>query len=288
MEYSYSHRFLQVVNELFPSTIQGNSTVGELERGILFIRSNKNEFDNNENIKLDNTDSVNNVAVSTLSHDVAIFDSDNEAHARILHDLLDILDNNLGSTYEKVSEDIYENNLPWKVNKMREMETENLIYVYYYSKVERKIVLYMSFMLTEEMNVSKFDSIEKVIYLYEIQIIQNFRRFGLGKLLLGYLFRSAQRYNSKIIEEDTNEIEEKIAKSYQINSIALTVFSNNDQALKFYENLGFKLTADSPIDKVVIPISRRTRKKNIATKEEQEKIKPIYYLLYCPVSNSMT
>lgn len=288
MDNTYFYEFLKIVLDNLPLTIQKDILDEELERNVLFIKSKEVREDSQENgtlkeVGLKDEGLGNNIS----NYEQNRFNPSSVAHTKLLNDLLDLLDDNLGSTYRKVSEDIYDNKLSWKANKLNEMQTENLIYVYYYSKNKKKIILYMSFMLTEEFNVSQLNCNENVIYLYEIQIMKNYHCFGLGTLMMEYIFQVGKNFNQKVFRNMHDSIKiEKDEQKNGINSIALTVFADNNNALKFYKKLGFKLTIDSPIDEIVHVRKRTRMQKTSSTVNDKEKrIKPIYYLLYCPLPN---
>lgn len=228
---------------------------------------------------------------------------DNGSCETILNQLLEILDINLGSTYEQVSKIIYENKLPWKSNKRDEMLSGNLIYIVYgvekededeeedENKGKYEPEMYLSFMLTEEIDISKIDKIELVIYLYEIQLLPNLRGQGIGQMMMQYLKEVSIRYNEmELREKENNSHNNNDYNREKISSIALTVFSSNEPAFKFYTKLGFKFTAGSPRDEKIVSIANRTRRRvtrNISSSNTNANkgyriIKPIYYLLYLP------
>ncbi|XP_039289471.1 N-alpha-acetyltransferase 40 [Nilaparvata lugens] len=67
---------------------------------------------------------------------------------------------------------------------------------------------------------------EPVLYCYEIQLEANVRRLGLGKFIMNVL--------------------ERIGFANKMEKVILTVFKKNDEALKFFYALGFKLDETSP------------------------------------------
>lgn len=197
-----------------------------------------------------------------LDRDVFIIDNDSKVDDKLIK-LIKILDENLGNVYKTKSKNIYGNSLPWEENKMVEMKSNELIYITY--SYQDKIELYLSIMYTYENGLIIEDlSIEMpVIYLYEIQIRQEYRQMGIGKLLMNHLIKIANDNNDKIY------------------AIELTVFSNNDNAINFYKKLSFIKTFDSPIDKTITITPRITRSKPMI-KEPIKIIKrrPDYYLMF--------
>ena len=266
--------FLSITIANFPQQLQVkiNNETCNLERNILFMNPKDTPIQIDERMN------------------VSEYVESNSQHNEELEQLLSVLDQNLGPKYKKVSKQIYENHKPWKVNKLEEMKTPGLVHVSYKSKKEDTL-LYMSFMLTnetgcyheEEDNNETFDC--SVIYLYEIQILPQLRRQGLGKLLLNEVLVNCGK------EIYSNRQHSKKSSLFNINfiGIELTVFSDNINAIKFYEFICMKLTPWSPQDESVTIESRITRSqrnntmasKNISRKATRTIIKkPIYYLYY--------
>ena len=266
--------FLSITIANFPRQLQvkiENETYN-LERHILFM--------NPKDTPIQISDDMN----------VSEYVESNSKHNEELAQLLSVLNQNLGSKYKKISKQIYENHKPWKINKIEEMKTQGLIHVSYKSNKE-EILLYMSFMLTnetgcyheEEDNNETFDC--SVIYLYEIQILPQLRRQGLGKLLLSEILVNCGK------EIYCNRQHSKESSLFNINfiGIELTVFSDNINAIKFYEFIGMKLTPWSPQDELVTIENRITRSQRndaMVSKDNSRETtrttinKPIYYLYY--------
>lgn len=266
--------FLSITIANFPRQLQvkiENETYN-LERHILFM--------NPKDTPIQISDDMN----------VSEYVESNSKHNEELAQLLSVLNQNLGSKYKKISKQIYENHKPWKINKIEEMKTQGLIHVSYKSNKE-EILLYMSFMLTnetgcyheEEDNNETFDC--SVIYLYEIQILPQLRRQGLGKLLLSEILVNCGK------EIYSNRQHSKESSLFNINfiGIELTVFSDNINAIKFYEFIGMKLTPWSPQDELVTIENRITRSQRndaMVSKDNSRETtrttinKPIYYLYY--------
>lgn len=276
-EESKQRDFLTQLTLCFPETIRykiegKGEKEGEyktLQRRILFI-DDKDTFE-------DIPDQVSRYVIPR-GEDTKVGDACKE----ILDQLLGILDINLGSTYEQVSNIIYENKLSWKINKREEMLSPNLIYVIYGVNDGNEGIfeplMYLSFMLTEEIDISKDGLIELVIYLYEIQLLPDLRGQGIGQTMIQYLKATSTQYN-----------ESRHSDGNDISSIALTVFSSNERAFKFYTKLGFQYTVGSPRDERIVSIANRTRRRQARSTCESGSnkgyrvIKPIYYLLYVPI-----
>lgn len=243
--------FISKIEQIFPETIEYKDTeekevIGErtLKRQILYIDESK--------------------PTVTTSNDRVI-----------LKQFLKILDINLGGIYKRVSYQIYDNRKSWKYNKWEEMLSPGLIYVSYWDMDTEDVMLFLSFMLTEEMDVSKRGVNEVIVYLYEIQLLPKIRRIGIGQRLMRCLKESSIEYNKSATNINS-----------RIKAIVLTVFSENEKAINFYRKLQFQFTVGSPRDEPIDRIANRTRKRqNIdrtttTTTINQEVIKPIYYLLY--------
>lgn len=208
----------------------------------------------------------------------------NKTNVETLKKFLNILDINLGKIYKEVSHQIYNNQKSWEVNKWEEMLSPGLIYISYWrtdadrdKSTNLQPVLFLSFMLTKEIDVSRIGAIEFVVYLYEIQILPELRGLGIGQRLLGCLKDTSIGYNNC----DSNS--KSVFKSDAIiSAIVLTVFSENEAAIRFYKKLQFRYTVGSPRDELIDRIANRTRKRQSTENSvtNQHVIKPIYYLLY--------
>jgi ribosomal protein S18 acetylase RimI-like enzyme len=78
-----------------------------------------------------------------------------------------------------------------------------------------------------------------VLYVYEIQIESNYRRYGIGRKLMGVV--------------------EAIAAKEEMSKVVLTVFKANQDAMKFYETLGYAIDETSPPDEDYTILSRAMR-----------------------------
>ncbi|KAH8988863.1 acyl-CoA N-acyltransferase [Lactarius akahatsu] len=69
---------------------------------------------------------------------------------------------------------------------------------------------------------------ERVLYCYELQVVQDVRRGGIGKTLVQCLCN--------------------IAREWDMQKVMLTVFKENQMALLFYKAMGFIADSDSNLD----------------------------------------
>lgn len=171
---------------------------------------------------------------------------------KLLWQLLEILDENLGQKYEASSRALYHNTRPWRVNKWREMLTPGLVYVIYNTATTTTTatqrrnapfspLLFLSFMLTEEDGLVAHDPTEvwTVLYLYELQLLPRVRRLGLAARLLGDHLAECGR------QLRTRSRAGRFLKP-RFFGLELTVFADNAPAIRLYESLGMQLAADSP------------------------------------------
>ncbi|KAG0659190.1 N alpha-acetyl-transferase [Maudiozyma exigua] len=267
--------FLSIIIANFPEQLQVKieNETHNLQRCILFM--------NPKDTPVQITNDVN----------ISEYRESKNEHNEYLAQLLSILDQNLGSKYKKVSSQIYENHKSWRDNKLEEMKTPGLIHVGYKLNNEETL-LYMSFMLTNETGCYHEEDVDmheafdcSVIYLYEIQILSQLRRQGLGKILLNEILVNCGK------EIYSNRQHSKKSSLFNISfiGIELTVFSDNISAIKFYEYIGMKLTPWSPQDELITIESRITRSQrknrmisNVNLRNSTRTItkKPIYYLYY--------
>lgn len=186
----------------------------------------------------------------------------------VLTELLELLDKNLGAKYSRVNRQLYHNNRQWRDNKWEEMLSLGLVYVVYRGARD-KAVLFLSFMLTEEEGVleATSPSLCSVLYLYEIQIHATMQSKRLGsKLICECLAECCRMIRDTVM-----------GLQYPFYGIELTVFSDNLKAINFYQKIGMKLAADSPIDKITYLQPRRTRQNKDSTARKLVE-KPLYYL----------
>lgn len=135
----------------------------------------------------------------------------------------------------------------WETDKLTEMQEDGLIYVYY-TDSNNEVIAFLSFVLTYEEGL--------VLYLYEIQIIPDWHKLGLGKILIDAFHDNIRNYREdlKIKGLDIDELE----------GSKLTVFTDN-RVLNWYLKLGYELAQESPIDKKL---------------RNGKVIKPDYYILF--------
>lgn len=105
-----------------------------------------------------------------------------------------------------------------RVDKMEEMEDEELEYHVARDADNDSIIGFISFMHTVEDD-------QKVVYLYELQVVKGFQGKGVGKGLMEVVLAESQR--SK-------------------RSIMLTVFLMNERAVGFYKKYGFQRLGRGP------------------------------------------
>lgn len=217
-------------------------------------------------VAIDSPDDPVDTSSGCLSHA-----TDPDATERLLWELVEVLDHNLGSVYARVTRELYHNTRPWRINKWDEMLTRGLVYVVYATRGaaaagrrrrdRRTPLLFLSFMLTEEDGLTCDDParVWSVLYLYEIQLLPCVRGRGLGRALVSeYLARTA-----RAVREGARMTAE------QFFGVELTVFGENDAAIRFYRRLGMRRAADSPEER----------------HDDVMAQKPLYYLYVMRIDN---
>ena len=159
-------------------------------------------------------------------HYASIYELSNEQRKLFL----DLVDSNIGEFYCRYQ------GLSWRNNKWIEMQEEGLMYVWY-TDDDGNLVGFISFLLT-------YDEVDKVMYLYEVQVDYRYRKKGIGRLFIESFHGLAKKLKNLSQQEDSN----KILYNEGTN---LTVFSDNILALAWYRRMGYTLTDDSPRDKLL-------------------------------------
>lgn len=186
----------------------------------------------------------------------------------LLEQLLALVDSNLGPVYAQHAKALYGDQCgSWKERKRQEMVTPGLVYVVYRAVDEETgkeglPLAFLSLLLTDEPELGPAPA--AVVYLMEIHVADIIRGLGLGGTLLregvAGTVRGARRAHPFI------------------QGTELTVFTDNEGALRLYLRLGMQIAAWSPQD-TCIEVHRRTR----ATRYESRKVtRPTYYLLFWP------
>ncbi|CAH2351954.1 putative N-alpha-acetyltransferase 40 [[Candida] railenensis] len=165
-------------------------------------------------------------------------------NSKLLNSCLTLVDQNLSAHYSR------QNGKEWKLEKREEMLQDGLIYIFYKDEDSGNIVAFLSFMLTY---YEPEEKINKVLYLFEIHVSKSYQSLRIGAELIERFHLVAKRLH-ELKDDDL----------LSVDATCLTVFSNNTKALKWYEALNYKVTEDSPKDKVL-------RNKKV--------IKPPYYIL---------
>lgn len=159
---------------------------------------------------------------------------------------IEIVDKCMGDMY------VANNGRSWKKEKAEEMLEPGLVYVWY-SQTEalESTGCFLTFKPVLELY-------GKTLYLYEIQILPLFQAHGLGAKLMDC-------FHSLAKSMDSRKLDSSLAQHVHLKTEAtsLTVFSANSRALTWYKRLGYKRTADSPVDR----------------KMRNKVLKPKFYLL---------
>ncbi|RCK59377.1 hypothetical protein Cantr_07048 [Candida viswanathii] len=142
-----------------------------------------------------------------------------------LQEFIDVVDDNLGDLYVK-----YRGN-EWKDDKEDEMTEPGLLMVWFKDDLD-DLVGYMSFKLCVD------DDGVFVLYLFEIQLVKKYQGQKFGRQMIDQFHEL-----TKVLQKSPNKLYQKL------EGTALTVFSDNKRALKWYQGMDYKLTEGSPVDK---------------------------------------
>ncbi|KAG7884519.1 hypothetical protein KL938_001646 [Ogataea parapolymorpha] len=135
---------------------------------------------------------------------------------------LSLVNKNLGDTLARVF------GKHWKKEKTEEMRDPGLVYLLLHHDTE--FVGFASIKAVE-------DNESHVLYIYELQIVKNYRRLGLGTKLLGILDHIVGLVNS----------DPAYTKEFgKLEGLSLTVFSSNEGAKKLYFSKGYEIASHSP------------------------------------------
>ncbi|KAG7834003.1 hypothetical protein KL943_003299 [Ogataea angusta] len=135
---------------------------------------------------------------------------------------LSLVDKNLGDTMNRVY------GKDWKLDKVEEMRDPGLVYLLLHHDTE--FVGFVSIKAVE-------DNESHVLYIYELQIVKNYRRMGLGSKLLGILDQIVGLVNSDPVYT---------TRFGKLEGLSLTVFSSNEGAKKLYFSKGYEIASHSP------------------------------------------
>lgn len=125
----------------------------------------------------------------------------------------------------------------WKTEKLAEMKEFGLVYAYYVNDKTNEIAAFTSFLH------SVYSNGGTSLYLYEIHVLPGYQKSKIGTQLINSFHLIAKKLNCKT---------------------ELTVFSDNSNALSWYEGLNYEISIDSPQNRVL---------------KSGRVIKPDYYIL---------
>ena len=119
----------------------------------------------------------------------------------------------------KAREDIYRNSNPLDIDMFKE-ESTDINNVYLVAEQDNRIIG-ICFSKIKEINNNKIMKDRKILHIEDICVDKSKQRTGIGTLLYQEIL--------------------KIAKEQKVNSVELMVWSFNNNAIKFYENLGMNV-----------------------------------------------
>jgi ribosomal protein S18 acetylase RimI-like enzyme len=144
----------------------------------------------------------------------------NKSNKKLFGEILSLFERNMGELYEKSS---------WGLDtekKSAELKHANARYLLVEttsSEENQQLAGFVHFRFAYDDEDQPTGS---VLYVYEIQIDEKFRRQGLGKKLMG--------------------ISEQIAANAEVSKVLLTVFKSNQSAMEFYKRLDYGIDVSSP------------------------------------------
>lgn len=145
---------------------------------------------------------------------------------------LSIIDVNLGKSYLKM------NGVQWKVKKLQEMKEDGLIYVLLHDKTESSDKPPLGFLSLKIINEDDFN----VVYLYEIQLLPDYCKLGLGTQLMAAIHALPLLINKDTAFTSTHS---------KLSGTALTVFSSNKPARHLYGKFHYKVNKFSPTEREI-------------------------------------
>ncbi|CAH6721953.1 hypothetical protein CLIB1444_07S06172 [[Candida] jaroonii] len=117
----------------------------------------------------------------------------------------------------------------WKIDKLQEMKEIGLVYISYETD---KLVCFVSVMVVLDHGIKK-------LYLYEIHVDPSYQHSKLGTLLMDGVQKLALDLDSCGDE------------NLSCKGVNLTVFSANELSYNWYLKRGFRITDNSPQDRVL-------------------------------------
>lgn len=145
------------------------------------------------------------------------FTRSSELKPKLFQDVLSLFERNMGELYKNSS---------WGLDteeKSAELKHTNARYLLVETSEGNQLAGFVHFRFVYDDEEQPTDA---VLYVYEIQIDEKFRRQGLGKKLMG--------------------ISEQIAAKAEVASVVLTVFKSNESAMDFYKRLDYEIDSSSP------------------------------------------
>lgn len=153
------------------------------------------------------------------------FSTAHGASEALIDQLLALIEANLGLFYSK------REGSNWTAKKREEMRETGLVYIYHTDK-EGLVVFFLSCKLVLEED-------GKYLYLYEIHVEKLYQGQEIGQQLLGGFHKLAGHIKGLSGGRNSH---------FSIKGTALTVFSDNERALKWYLRTGYNYTPWLPRD----------------------------------------
>ncbi|KAF3985204.1 hypothetical protein FT663_03175 [Candidozyma haemuli var. vulneris] len=126
----------------------------------------------------------------------------------------------------------------WKNHKADELKEIGLLFIWY--SVEGSSEM-------SALVVCKLVS-EQTLYLYEIQVHPDVQNNHLGSKLMDGFHKLAKKLDETSLNDNT-ELDETLRWNCTTEYTGLTVFPDNEKALRWYKRLGYDHSPGSPIDR---------------------------------------
>lgn len=172
-----------------------------------------------------------------------IFPSTLLAHDKVLHRHLAhgdeapidhtvaLVDQCMGSLY------VSHKGKEWKIKKAAELCEIGLLFVWYSKEESSDVAAMVVCKLVDD----------HTLYLYEIQVHPDFQNLGLGTKLMNGFHSLAKKLDETSLTD--TKLDETLRWNCTTEYTGLTVFPDNQRALKWYKSLGYDFSPNSPRDK---------------------------------------
>lgn len=167
------------------------------------------------------------IGLSSFNRHISV-DPDEE-----LEDFADLIDQGMGDLYKS------HRGPNWKEDKVDELSEIGLVFIWYTKEGSSDVDALIAFKMTQP-------SYGKTLYLYEIQVKPENQGMKIGSLLISHFHQYASQLRQKASQKIVNLF---LPGFLSTEYTGLTVFSDNEKALRWYKRLGYDLSEESPQDR---------------------------------------